>query len=555
MVFGKRSRSQSREREEDRISVASDIAEVDPASVHEPIKNELNRDLGSPSRDRWDYSDTDHILDPAYTFTRGHPMGSILLGFQTDLTKLAEHIKLKDMTLSVPDLCSMFLNGTRLERAKLNTSIAINNSELEEKLIAKELQAFRLEKDVEPPSYFSPDATLTNNPNKLNECLKVFPRMQKFSGTKDGQMTVVEYLTNLTLAQEQCRLSESEFLARMLASSTGQAHELINMWIQNNCSADQIYASLLIHFDKRPSPEEAKTKLYNYRVARNENLAKAEGHIMILVGTAAKAVPAGPSRVTFINLESCHALLRALPEWSRVQVSNLYHSLSAKLGRTLTFTELDQALHALRANIDLDIAQNGQDNTKPPRFHMNKFNSQNRYSTFSVDTRGNVDTIASKTYPIRKARTETSFTPRPENRPFPRNRPQQRGRTFFNKENNANRIPIKPTTEGGGAFKRFNIRPVNNRDRSNPRFRNKGTEGKPFSKGNGTSNKGCILCGMNNHKAETCRMMRDDQGNIKAIIPGYGKCTKCPARIQPRLNHPESLCPFRPNGPLFKKTN
>ena len=554
MVFGKRSRSQSRERD-DLISVVSEI-EADNASVHEPANNESNGGLASPSRDRWDYSDTDHILDPSYTFTRGHPMGSILLGFQTDLTKLAEHVKMRDMTLNVPNLCDLFVNGTRLERAKLKTSIAINNSELEEKLIAKELQAHRLEKDVDPPPYFSPEATLTNNPNKLNECLKVFPRMQKFSGTnKDGQMTVVEYLTNLTLAQEQCRLSESEFLARMLASSTGQAHELINMWIQNNCTADQIYASLLIHFDKRPSPEESKTKLYAYRVARNESLAKAEGNIMILVGTAAKAVPAGPSRVTFINLESCHALMRALPEWSRVQVSNLYHSLSAKLGRTLTFTELDSALHALRANIDLDISQNGHDNSKPQRFHMNKYIPQNKYSTFSVNMGNNVDTIANKTFPVSKARTETSYTPRPVSRPFTRSRAPQRDSKPSYNGNNANRTALKPTNNGGGAFRKFNTRPSGNRARSNSRPRAKSNDRRPFNKGNGSPNKGCILCGMNNHKAETCRMMRDDQGVIKSIIPGYGKCTKCPARIQPRLNHPESLCPFRPNGPLFKKNN
>jgi hypothetical protein len=59
---------------------------------------------------------------------------------------------------------------------------------------------------------------------------------------------------------------------------------------------------------------------------------------------------------------------------------------------------------------------------------------------------------------------------------------------------------------------------------------------------------------MNNRKAETCKMMRNDQGNIKAIIPGNGKCSKCPARIQPRLNHPEILCPFRPKGLVSRKT-
>jgi hypothetical protein len=81
-------------------------------------------------------------------------------------------------------------------------------------------------------------------------------------------------------------------------------------------------------------------------VARHEDLAKAEAKIMIWVGTAAKAIPAGPSRIQYTNFEGCQALIRVLPDWSKINVSNLYESLSAKLGRTLTFTELHQALHA-----------------------------------------------------------------------------------------------------------------------------------------------------------------------------------------------------------------
>jgi hypothetical protein len=38
-------------------------------------------------------------------------------------------------------------------------------------------------------------------------------------------MSVSEFLNNLTGAQEQCNLSEQEFLTRMLYSSTGLAHD------------------------------------------------------------------------------------------------------------------------------------------------------------------------------------------------------------------------------------------------------------------------------------------------------------------------------------------
>jgi hypothetical protein len=43
-------------------------------------------------------------------------------------------------------------------------------------------------------------------------------------------------------------------------------------------------------------------KLYTYRASKIEDLAKAEGHIELLVGTAAKAVPAVASRVWYSSL-------------------------------------------------------------------------------------------------------------------------------------------------------------------------------------------------------------------------------------------------------------
>ena len=571
-MFKRKSRSHSRDKNEDNLggrslqSAASDHEDDIQLLSQDVINTEAINTAGNnnnmennPDENGWGNNGIDHTYDPAFLFTQGHPVGSILLKLTTDLTKLAEQVKLRDMSINVHELCALFQNGTRMERARTNNSILMNNSELEEKILSKELQAHRLESDINCPPYFSPEPVLIDNPHKLNEVSKVFPRAQCFSGIhRDGLMSVSEFLNNLTIAQLQCNISEQEFLAKMLSSSTGLAHDLISMWIQNGCTAEQIYSSLLIHFDKRPSPEEAKTKLYSYRVAKNETLAKAQGNIMLLVGTAAKAVPSGPSRTTYIDIESCQALIRALPEWSKVQVSNLVRQLSAKLGRSLTFNELDQALHALRANIDLDIAQNGVDSNKPiNRYPLNKRTAMGRFSSYSMEARENIDSIANKSYPIRKSRTETSFTPRPEYRNKLRH---SRAPTSAqnNRVNNNNETHSPRPTHGGGAFNKFNSRPEN-KNGSNNRGRGFRNPNKGNKNGNANRDKSiekrCVLCGMSNHKAETCRMMRDDQGNIKAIIPGYGKCTKCPANVQPRLNHPEALCPFRPKGPLFRRNN
>ena len=49
--------------------------------------------------------------------------------------------------------------------------------------------------------------------------------------------------------------------------------------------------------------------------------------------------------------------------------------------------------------------------------------------------------------------------------------------------------------------------------------------------------------------------MKDDNGVIKKVLAPFGKCQICPASVQPRLNHPPALCPFRPSGPLANRAN
>jgi len=575
-----RSRSQSRERRDHLAALLPGVEEQTPHHGLQEQSEQHEQEL--PRRDhRSDYRDhhrqdeesvdgseveewrtgLDHPCDPTMAFTKSHPIGSLLLKMQTDITKLAVLNKMRSMESNVKEICDEFHNGISLERANTCNTIAVNNSSIKEELTAKELQAHRLENPIDPPKNFAPNPQLVDNPAKLAECFKVFPRGHKFSGSnKEGHMNVREFLTNLNLAQEQCRLSEQEFLARMLASSTAGAHELIQMWIDNGNNVAQIYESLLIHYDKRPSAEEAKASLFSYKVARNEDLAKAEAKIMIWVGTAAKAIPAGPSRVQYTNLEGCQALIRALPDWSKINVSNLYESLSAKLGRTLTFTELHQALHALRPNIDKDIKQNGIDSQRPPRF--NNKSPQIKYSSYNMNVKEGIDTVERRVFPPRRSNTETSFTPRPAYRPPMRRTNNNRTRgSFANTNRGANNNTNKNAGNFGGAFNKFNTGPERGRTNmtsnnvSNKNNNNYNRKGRGFSNYNRNKNDAasCLLCGYKNHKAENCRNMKDDNGNIKGVIPGFGTCSKCPKEIQPRLNHPESLCPFRPKGPLYKK--
>jgi hypothetical protein len=257
----------------------------------------------------------------------------------------------------------------------------------------------------------------------------------------------------------------------------------------------------------------------------------------------------------YTNLEGCQALIRALPDWSKINVSNLYKSLSAKLGRTLTFAKLHQALHALRPNIDKDIKHNRIDSQRPPRFNLNK-NPQNRYSSYNLNAEEDIDTVERRVFPPRRSNTETSFNPRPAYRTPNRQLDNNRPRMATAYENRGAYNTNRNSENYGGAFNKFNTGPERGRTNitSNNVSNNYNRRGRGFDNRNRNEAAGCILCGYNNHKAENCRNMKDDDGNIKGVIPGFGTCSKCPEEIQPRLNHPESLCPFRPKGPLYKRT-
>jgi hypothetical protein len=130
-------------------------------------------------------------------------------------------------------------------------------------------------------------------------------------------------------------------------------------WIANNEDVPTIYHDLVIHYDKRLPPEEAKLELSTYKAPKTSNLAKVEAHLMSLANRAAAMLPAGPSRTAYYNMEVIHAIIRSLPPTSSSLVQMKYNELSAKQGRAATVAELSRHLHSVRYAIDNDIKTNG----------------------------------------------------------------------------------------------------------------------------------------------------------------------------------------------------
>ena len=478
-----------------------------------------------PPSEKW-HTSTD------YKFTAGHPIGKALLKLAQDVTVLARKNNSKAMETNLDELCSDFHNGIRLERAKFNNKYDNTVSDVERALLHKELNSHCINAAVEPPCNFSVVPVITSA-QKLSEVLKVFPRAAKFSGhSKDGHMTVIEFLTALNSAQNQCSLSEREFIDRILASCTGQAHDLVHEYKINGDKASTIYHSLLQNFDSRMTADEARQKLITFTIGKNSNLAKAESALQLLVARASSMFPPGEARSAYKNMEACSTLIRALPPYSSLKANDLYQSYTTRLGRACHMDELFRGLDQYRSSIDRDIKANGADiNTFK---HAN--NKKPRYTSYKVDS------IENKMGPNNMSRHIVSPAPHP----------QYKAKGNYNNDYstyNAKSYTPKPYTRnfGNAGFQNNrtspNKYPLRNRD---PNNRNN------FNNAQNNDRK-CALCGRG-HKVADCMNIRDDTGKRLEMHPTYGVCNKCPNFVRPRLHHPEFVCPYRQGGPLNTKS-
>ena len=490
----------------------------------------------------------DTELNPGihFDYTRNHPWGNILLKLLHENTKLAKKVNLKSMELSVGDLCTQFYNGQMLEKQKIRAKIMQTTHGLEDSLIQRELNSHTINQSVEAPSYYSSTPTLLT-PRQRGDCLKLLPSgSNKFSGDRNG-MNILEFLHLLKSLQAQCRLSLPEFLEMMLASTTGNAYLLIHSWIDNGDDPSTIFHNLLVHYDTRLQPEQARIKLMAYKAPKSADLAKVEATIQSLASRAASNIPAGPGRIASYNTEVIQGLIRSLPPASSLIVQTQNNEKTAKMGRAITAAELSRFLNTYRHAIDMDIKTHGVDN----RIFEKRF----------VPRAGKVGTKKYVTYNINGA---VPLHHQPQVPQIARNsqisqitqnhRPNTLGgnRNYSSGNNNMRKAWVdKYGTRDG----RNNYKPIGSGG-----HRNKAgqfTQRRHFN-GSGRPNYSpnidyCSLCGKQDHKASGgCPNMISDGGKQINIMPTKDVCKRCPPHINPRLSHPEFICPYRKSGPWGK---
>jgi hypothetical protein len=435
-------------------------------------------------------------------YIEGMPVAALFLDLLAKITKHDAALGINEADMTVQSIATAFRMQAEADEAKRKLDVQQSSDMVKKDLLDCELNSYIMNAEFAVPTEFAEHPSLTT-PQRKKEAIMNFPPRHKFTGvgSKDGiqAMTLEEFLGSMGRAQRDMNLSRQEFHDQLVNCSTGKAHALLLDWLDNDESTESIYHLLSVNFDRRISPESAKTQLRDFKVQKDHNLAKIESLLTQLSSRAVSTLPPGESRKQLQNMEAIQALTRSLPPYSQNIVSTQYSLLSARRGKPVTFQELMRGLNIHRAGIDADI------------------------KSFGVDPKKN--------------QGNQNKNPAPA-----KNNNQKKGKPTFGA------FAVEMAPRAG--------QPQENRQQAQGEGKKK-PDGKKYDgkrKGEGNPRPYCSLCGLNNHTAiKGCRNMLDDKGVPVLIDPVQSTCTACPPHIQPRLNHPSRLCPWRPLGIWHKK--
>lgn len=486
-------------------------------------------------------ADADKNLQKQKDFTSRHPAGQVWLKLLTNQTAMAKQLGLKEMEVSVDDICTTFYNWQLAEKQRMQRKLEQNTNKMEGTMLEREFNSHMLNQAVEAPTDFSKTLTLKDS-RARSDCLRLLPTgSNKFSGDIRG-MPILEYLFTLKSMQKTCRLTREEFIEMMRYSTTGKAHMLLLRMIDHGKSIESIFHIFLSHYDKRLQPEAARTQLMAYKVPKGSDFAKAEAHIEELAGRVVSNMPAGQTREAAYNAEIITGLTRSLPPQSSILVINTNNEISAKLGKNASADQLSRKLNMYRHAIDMDIRQNGADDrrTGEKKFFSTKthLTKPRKLATYNVNAgvatpeNANMDSYQDH----RPVAYQVQIN---KNGPMARKNYAPMGNKLYNRPQNtsSNRMPLgKKPYKPQGNF------------RSQGKFGNKGGYApRPVNKDY------CSLCGSTNHRAAGgCPNMIDGNGKIVSVMPSKDTCPSCPEHVNPRLSHPSYLCPYRKGG-VFNK--
>lgn len=502
------------------------------ASARDKPKNRSkSRESSSDRQSSYDLNEVENALrglgqDPNFKSTVVDGLGRIILEFMAQIKEVSKKANVP-FNKDTDQLCEEYtgyLNG-------LNSLIEDRVENQVQDKVQKEIKKFKNERlsrsymnqseTIFPPKHYNEITSTRQSDHRIALLNSAFPTRHKFDGT--GRPSIVEFLRNLNYAQSQCNLSKSEFLDHMLRCTTGAVYEEVAGMVDGNISIEEIYNTLIVKYDKRKKPDQAKLELENFVAPSDATLAQVQSKIMSL-GQRACLLYASEARTIAYNFDCVKALIKALPKASYNDALKLLQDLNHEYERSPTYSEFVSAISRYAPNIDY--------NYKEERGARIRQNSETfgRNSTFA-----NRNPFR-KTEVTRRHATVKQIDKRPP--PFPEKR----------YDNNYSRQNY-PQRNNNYDSNRYNKdRQSNNRFQQNRNSYNNNS----FRNGNSNPNKDslgirgkhhCSLCGSNTHSASSgCFKMRNDFGRLVFCPPSSGSCERCEREEGKILYHPANLC-------------
>ncbi len=568
--------------EEPQPSTSREIEELG-----EYVEMENNREMGKRSRPNTRESSRDRSVehgeplqklidslkdDLALTSTLDNGLGRIIIGNVAQLKELSTKANIPymdDLDRTIEDFNDYKDSLKQNIQERIDSRIDEHNANLDEmlnqKLLERELNYFDQTETIRPPSVFSPRDVLNNNESKVTAANNSFPTKRKFNGSNHpSQPSIVEFLINMNAAQRKCNLSKREFTEYLNLCCTGPTFETVSCMIDAGKTLDEIYQGLLMAYDTRLKPKDAKRALELYRPPPGATLNSVSTEIM-KYGQRACLTYDKSSQGSAYDTMCIDALIDKLPEAASALAENCRQELNSRLKKTPTFADLLRALAKYGSTIDKEF-QKLKTRFRPER------------SSFSPTPYSKPRAIRSaQIYQLNKAQDRRSGLKDMHYRnrmhqsnnqlnrtPYRRNHQQvyQTSQDNYRDNRDSNYRYNRDNHNNGDSRNNYGgNRNSYNGGRgytNNERNRYSGNGGNLHRRSNTPTrqlNKNglpgalyCQLCGKrDSHKStDCCYAIRDDDGNIVPMNPSQGSCGICKRETKKTLYHPEEYCPNRP---------
>ena len=388
--------------------------------------------------------------------------------------------------INVTSIIDTFKDLNQIEEDKLNNYLQNSTSQVKELITNQELSYHLINPKIAAPVKFSEHPSIKTT-SKYIDLLKCYPRNNaRFTGERNSGPSLIEFIHIINELQERFVLSEQEFLARLLASTTKTAYTQLSFLIKQNDSVASIYDKMFALWDFSLNYDQARELLMTLKAKKTDTFSSIQSLVLQYSTIVGLACVNERDRQLMSNFEAISALPRCFPPKTNTLIRNQTRLLTGKLHRTPTYMELISFLNPYKPQIDIDISMNG-------------IGSSNR---------------------------DTKF---PFSKPTNTEGPRFHSKVPFNKTNNA----YKPNNIYRVQSLNTTVPVNNNNNKHNNNFRQQNRF---------VNSKKCLLCGGTNHTAaQTCYKMKLNNQTIANVSPTQKPCTIC-RKFNLNLYHPETYC-------------